>query len=108
MIARMAPNPTYSFLPIVMLKSLRSPPAEPPARVAKLLLPAKFELDHFRGVLRSRLETPFLDGVERGVAQQRAAADHLCVQHVSISRNRGFDLDLARDVHLLGKRRIVR
>src|ERR1700683_1478661 len=63
MTASMAPNPQYSFLPMVMFQSLRFPvPMSPCAmrRAALLRLSVELELDDFRAFLCRRLEVPFL------------------------------------------------
>src|SRR6202034_2738251 len=111
MTASMAPNPQYSFLPMVMFKSLHFPvPMSPRAmeRVALLRLSVEGELDDFRAFLGRWLEVPFLHRLERRVHQQRAAAHHLGGHDMSVRRDRRFDLHLAGHVHLLRERRIVR
>src|ERR1700733_4120054 len=111
MTANMAPNPQYSFLPMVMFKSLRFPvPISPCAikRVALLCLSVEGELDDFRAFLCRRLEVPFLQRIQRRVHEQRAATHHLGGHDVSVRRNHRLNLHLAGHVQLLRERRIVR
>src|SRR5580658_2079930 len=89
MTASMAPNPQYSFLPMVMFKSLRFPvPMSPCAmeRVASLRLSVEGELDDFRAFLCRRLEVPFLDRLQSRVHQQWTAAHDLRGHDMSIRR----------------------
>src|ERR1700733_4607032 len=111
MTAKMAPNPQYNFLPMVMFKSLRFPVPMSPcaiARVALLGLSVEREFDDFHAFLRRRLEVPLFHSIERRVHQERAAAHHLRGYHVSVCCDRRLDFHLAGHVHLLCQWRIVR
>ena len=111
MIAKMAPNPQYSFLPIVILKSLRSLPIPTDPRASALralLLSVKRKLDYFGCFFCSRFEVPLLQSVERRIDEQRTSPNDSRVRHVAVGCDGGLNFDLPGDVHLFSKRRIFR
>src|SRR5271156_3826942 len=96
MIATIAPNPEYNFLPIVITKSLHLPRALWPSsglqvpRLARWIL--ELELDDLHGVFRSRLEFPFLHGVHSGRDEHRASSHNFRVADLPVRRDGHFHL----------------
>src|SRR5712692_667103 len=116
-IASIVPNPMYSFLPIVIAKNLRSPPAKWTSSARSCRAPmscrhsgasGKLKLDCLCALFWSRGELPFLDRVHAGLHQQRMPPHSACALHPAVRRNDHFDLDLAGHVHPPGKFRVRR
>src|SRR5260370_37403776 len=80
---RIDPNPTYSFLPIVIAKNLRSAaklPIRPgrPCRAAPLRCPTSgvavgLKFNHLHGLFPSRNELPSVQRIETCLYQQQVA-----------------------------------
>src|SRR5260370_16909391 len=106
---RIDPNPTYSFLPIVIAKNLRSAaklPIRPgrPCRGAPLRGPTsvvavELKFNHLYGLFRSRNELPFLQRIETCLDQQRVATQRTRSLHAPIRTYDHFYLHPPLDLH---------
>src|SRR5260370_39606795 len=115
--ASIVPNPIYSFLPIVIAKTLRSPSAKwtssarscrAPMSCRHSVASGKLKFNCLCALFWSRGELPFLDRVHAGLNQQGMSTHSACALHPAVRRNDHFDLDLAGHVHPPGKFRVRR
>src|SRR4051812_23488974 len=104
---RRAPNPYLSFLPMLMTF-----PQDLAAAVASdrrfCLVVAVLEFHRLGGFFLCFFELPTFHRINRGVDQQRRAADHLGTLHAAVLVDHYLQLHSTTDVHLAGKLRIHR
>src|ERR1700689_2279270 len=99
MIATIAPNPEYNFLPIVITKSLHSRDRETAGLRVPLLAVRILELefDNLDSLFRARLEFPFLDRVNRGRGEHWASAHDLGAADFAVGGDGDFHFDFSAD-----------